>query len=146
MQKYRCEECGRIFNKPVEIQEEHGEVFVVCPTCLSTDYCNVFKCSLCDRYITYDEIHKDICYECATKEYADRLGLKFIEVNKDFYLDFYGVEKVDKDLKSNLIEILEKDFLSKVDMDTDWNKQLKSVKEYCLEDIDDWIEFLKEEI
>lgn len=142
---HRCNECGTVFRHTKQYPEDTGEIFNVCPQCRSTDYDIVFKCKICGEYFTADDIYKDICYECAEKEYTDRLGLRFIEKQKDFYLEYYGVEKVDKDLKSNLIEVLEKDFTSKVDMESDWNKQLKAVKEYCLDDIDIWFLFLGEE-
>lgn len=142
---HRCDECETVFRHTKQYPEDTGEIFNVCPECNSTNHENVYKCKICGEYFTADDIYKDICYECAEKEYTDRLGLRFIEKQKDFYLEYYGVEKVDKDLKSNLIKVLERDFTSKVDMESDWNKQLKAVKEYCLEDIDVWILFLGEE-
>ncbi len=142
---HRCNECGTVFRHTKQYSEDTGEIFNVCPECNSTNHEIVFKCKICGEYINADDIYKDICYECAEKEYTDRLGLRFIEKQKDFYLEYYGVEKVDKDLKSNLIEVLERDFTSKVDMESDWNKQLKAVKEYCLDDMDIWILFLGEE-
>jgi len=130
----------------VEVTEEHGEKFNVCPECLTTAYDTVYKCRLCEEWIYSQNIRKDLCYDCAEKEYTDRLGLRFVEKYRDFYLDFYGVEKVDKDLKADLIEILEKEFLSKIDMDTDYNKYLARVKEYITDGyMDEWVDFLIEE-
>ncbi len=143
---HKCDNCGKIFETPKEYCTEE-QIFAGCPDtqCRGT-YTDVFKCSLCDEWKPHDEIHKDICYECAEKEYTDRLGLKYIDKYKDFYLDAYGVEKVDKDLKSDLIDVLEKAYKESIDMDNDWNHKLARVKEYCLEFTDEWIKFLREEI
>lgn len=143
---YKCDTCGLIFETPKEYCTEE-QIFAGCPDiqCQGT-YTDVFKCSLCDEWKSHDEIHKDICYECAEKEYTDRLGLKYIEKYRDFYLDAYGVEKVDKDLKDALLDVLEKAYKESIDMDTDWNRKLARIKEYCLEFMDVWIEFLKEEV
>jgi len=143
---YKCSSCNTEFEKPFELNED-GEILNVCPECLDTDYYIVFKCLSCGKWIFPWNIENDICYECAEKEYTNRLGLKFIEKYKEFYLDFYGVEKVDRDLKADLIDILEKEFLSKTDMETDCNKYLERVKEYIFDGyVSEWITFLKEEI
>ncbi|GEM_PF-1638292 len=152
---YKCDECNAIFETPKEYCTEE-QIFAGCPDtqCKGT-YTDVFKCSLCDEWKSHDEIHKNLCYDCAEKEYTDRLGLKFIsEKHRDFFLEEYGIldpkNGVDKDLKSNLVEVLEKDFVSLIDMETDWNHKLEVVKEYIFDSRNDctdkWVEFLQEEI
>lgn len=96
------------------------------------------KCE-CGKEIDY----KNICVECAEELYTDRRGLKFIEEeNRSFYLYFYGVELADRDLRDKLINILEREFLLSIDMDNDSNGHLKILKEFCLDDMYDWISFL----
>jgi hypothetical protein len=143
---YKCLDCGQLFETPKEYIEEE-KIYEGCPDreCRGA-YLKAFKCSYCEDYKLYDEIYGDMCIECAEKEYTDRLGLKYLDSHKESYLDFYGVEQVDRDLKANLIEVLEKDYQSKIDMDTDWNHKLKDLKEYILNDMDEWVKFLKEEI
>ena len=106
----------------------------------------MFKCKICDELKQAKDIQGNICYECAEKEYTDRLGIKYLEKNRNCYLDIYGIEKVDKDKREDVIDVLEKDYLSKIDMDGDWNDMLRKLREYILDDMDDWIEFLEEEI
>lgn len=89
--------------------------------------------------------YKHMCVECAEEAYTDRLGLKFVEENRCFYLYFYGIEQVDRELRDKLIIILEKEFLNSIDMDNDSNGHLKILKEYCLDDMQDWIGFLEKE-
>lgn len=95
------------------------------------------KCE-CGKEIEYE----GICADCAEEAYTDRLGLKFVEENRCFYLYFYGVELADRDLRDKLINILEREFLLSIDMDNDSNGHLKILKEFCLDDMYDWISFL----
>jgi len=137
--------CECIFNKVEVIKEDTGDINV-CPACQSLDYEEAFKCSICGSYKFGEDICKDICYKCARAEYTDRRGLKFIDNHKEFYLAHRGICEVEKEEKDSLIEDLRKLYLDRVDMDNDCNKQLKHLKEYVFEDIDSWIEFLREEI
>lgn len=105
----------------------------------------LFKCKVCNKTKRAIDIYKNICYGCAENLYTNRLGLRYIEKHPEFYLHFYGIEKVDNVKKVELLEILEKEFLDKVDLEDDWNSQLAVLKEYVLEDIDEWIGFLDEE-
>ena len=149
---YKCLDCGRLFEEPKEYvdADDDGRQYIWkgCPDreCKSGAYVRAYKCSICEEYKPGADIYHDICYECAEKEYTDRLGVKYLESHRESYLDFYGVEQVDRDLKNDLIDVLENDFLSKLDFDSDWNHKLKYLKEYILDDIDLWIDFLKEEM
>jgi homoserine acetyltransferase len=99
------------------------------------------KCE-CGKKVEYDSL--SICIKCAEESYLDRRGLKFVEEeDRNFYLYFYGVKKVDRELREKLIDILEKEFLLSIDMDNDSNGYLKILKEYCLDDMFDWIKFLE---
>jgi hypothetical protein len=98
------------------------------------------------------EQHYDCCPECGNENYIEveelytkKLGLRYLEKHKDFYLNYFGVEKVDKDLKADLIGILEKEYQQTLDMDTDWNKQLQHLKNYIFEYMEEWIVFLEAE-
>jgi len=138
---YKCYHCNVNFDHKDNTELKQG----LCPGCGGTNYINAFKCSICGKYHFPEETYKGICYKCAEAKYTNRLGLRWLDKHKEYFLNLWGIEKVDKDLKDDLIEVLEKDFLSKVDLDTDWNKQLSHLKNYILEDMDVWIEFLKEE-
>lgn len=99
------------------------------------------KCE-CGKKVEYDSL--SICIKCAEESYLDRRGLRFVEEeDRNFYLYFYGVELVDRELREKLIDILEKEFLLSIDMDNDSNGYLKILKEYCLDDMFDWIKFLE---
>ena len=99
------------------------------------------KCE-CGKKVEFDGLN--ICIKCAEEAYSDRRGLKFVEEeDRSFYLYFYGVELADSDLRDKLIDILEKEFLLSIDMDNDSNGHLKILKEYCLDDMFDWIKFLE---
>ena len=141
----RCMDCECIFNKVEVIKTSLGDMSV-CPACGSTDYEEAFKCSICGSYKFGEDICKDICYKCARAEYTDRRGLEFIDKHKEFYLEHRGIYRVNREEKDGLIEDLRELYLSRVDMDSDWNKQLEHLKEYALGDMDSWIEFLGEEI
>jgi hypothetical protein len=143
---YSCRDCETIFNQVETIKDDTGELLNVCPGCNSTGYEEAYKCDLCERYYFEEQIHNNICYKCAEKEYTDRLGLKWLDKHKEYFLEIWGIGNVDKELESDLIEVLEKDFLSKVDLDGDSNKQLEHLKNYILDDMENWIEFLREEI
>lgn len=141
---YKCDDCGLVFEIPKEYVEPE-QIYEGCPNCRGT-FTQAFKCRICDEWKPHYRIVDDICCDCARKAYTHRLGLKFVDSHKDFYLWRFSIAGFDRDLKSDLVEILENDFLSKIDMDTDWNHELKDLKEYCLDDMETWIEFLKEEI
>lgn len=154
---YKCLDCGRVFETPKEYVEEE-QIYAGCPDreCRGA-YVQAFKCILCEDWKEYDQIYYNICEECARMAYTPRLGLKYVDefeptlkpldsYDRSFYLWEYGIDKVDRDYKKRLIKILQNDFITKVDMDTDWNHELKDLKEYCLNDMDTWIDFLKEEI
>jgi hypothetical protein len=143
---YKCEE-GHIFVFPKVLQEPHGEEHLGCPEC-QNNYEEVFKCRICGEWHEKYYINKTICHECAEKLYTDRLGLKFVDKHKrEFYLGcLNGIDKVYEEKETDLIKIIEKDFLEHIDMDNDWNGNLKEVKDFCMEDIDLFIDFLEEEI
>lgn len=49
---YKCNECGYVFEKPIESREYHGldygyESFYVCPNCGETDYNEDHYCTIC---------------------------------------------------------------------------------------------------
>jgi len=139
---YKCYHCNANFDRKdnTELKQD------LCPGCGSTDYVDAFKCEICGRYHFPSEIYKGICYECAEKEYTDRRGLEFIDKHKDFYLDHRGIFGIEKEEKDGVIEDLREKFLERIDMDDDQNHQLEHLKNYILEDMDVWIEFLREEI
>lgn len=142
----KCDVCGLVFEIPKEYCTEE-EIFDGCPDvkCQGT-YEEVIKCDSCNEWKPLDEIYKGICCECAEGKYTDRLGLDFIDKHQDYYLEERGIIKVEKEEKESLVEDLRKVFLERVDMDGDWNHKLEHLKEYVLDDMDEWIEFLKEEI
>ena len=141
---YRCDECNKDFEELKALKDDAG-VYYVSPCC-KEGYEEVYKCSLCGDYHYAEDIYKNICYKCAEKEYTNRLGLKFIDKHKDFYLEHRGIYEIDKEEKDGVIEDLKEKYLERIDMDNDWNHQLEHLKYYVLEDIDVWIEFLKEEL
>lgn len=142
----KCLECECIFNKAEQIKDDTSEILNVCPGCHSTDYEEVQKCRICDKFHFENEMHGTICIKCAEECYTDRLGLKFIERHREFYLEYWGIEKVDEAFKDGLIDVLEKDFLQDIDFDNDMNQQLKKLKEYVLDDMEVWISFLEGEV
>lgn len=143
---YRCEECQLIFENAVEIHEEHGEIFEVCPECLSMDYVEVVECPICNMALPNDETYHGLCEECIRGEFTNLRGLQFIEKHmREFYLDYtWGIERMDENLKNDLITVLEKEFLTNLDVDD--KDQLKDIKDFCLFDLDEWANFLKEEV
>lgn len=145
---FRCEECSKLFHRPVNFTEDTGEEFLVCPHCKTTSYEEVIICLVCDTYKTKDSIQNHICYECARKKYTVRLGLQFLDSHEEYYLWYYGIEKIDKDTKQDVIEILKKHYLDNIDTENDWNHYLEELKNYILdiENIYDWIKFLEENI
>ena len=145
---YRCHNCNVLFNKTEPIRQGTGEVFNTCPGCNDTDYDEVWQCRLCNDWFYAHDITKHTCHECAKKAYNVHLGLKYVGQQKtDFFLyHLWGIERMDKDFQSDLSEILENRFIDELDLETDFNGHLKDLKEYCLDDIDSWIEFLEEEM
>jgi hypothetical protein len=144
---YKCDE-GHVFEEHKTYIEPHEEELRCCPVCGSEDYEMAFNCFVCGKWMRIHDIRKNICYECAEGKYTNRLGLKFIDKHKrDFFLGcLNGIDKMYKEKEDDLIAIIEKDFLEHIDMDTDWNGNLKEVKNFCMEDVDLWIDFLEEEI
>ena len=152
---YRCRDCETIFNKVEPIPDGEGAVMNTCPGCNSTDYEEVTKCSNCGRYKFDEDLYEGICFDCAKAEYNVRRGNQFINKNReDFFLTYWKIRTLDKNItpdeKEKLIATLESEFYNNIIFDDDSNyisaDKEEAIKNYCLKDIESWIEFLKEEI
>lgn len=149
---FKCGE-GHVFEKPIALLKDYfdrGEVMYGCPIC-GDGFEKAYQCRMCDEWFYGDEINKDICYECAKKEYTHRKGILFINRHKEFYLWLYDIqdyylEFVKKKYKKNgLIKVLERDFLQRIDLD-EQSDDLVALQDFCMDNIDEWIDFLVEEI
>lgn len=141
---YKCDECYFSFDKPINIAEDTGEEFNVCPRCKTTSYDEVYECYLCEKHKHGNEIQDHICYKCAKTSYTNRIGLLFLDRHKEFYLWYFGINKCDNDRKEELIEILQQHYLDNIDLENDWNKYLEELRYYILSDenLYDYIKFL----
>ena len=78
MKKYKCVECGAIFEEPATWEEDRGEFWGVscsetmsgCPECHG-DYEEAFECKECGEYFFEDELYDGLCESCQEGEDDD---------------------------------------------------------------------------
>lgn len=67
---FKCDECGNVFEDPIEWIEEHGERWSGSPCC-KEDYSEVKECD-CGGYMPADEMFCEKC-KCDLKKQFSRL-------------------------------------------------------------------------
>ena len=61
---YKCEECGYVFDECVELKEDNGEVFRVCPRCHGVPH-EAYYCKKCGQPYLLSELHwGEYCDDC----------------------------------------------------------------------------------
>lgn len=134
---YRCNECNTVFGKTLEWNKKYTE-YITCPFCNDTDCDEIIQCSICGDYKDESLTYGGICFDCARDEYTSSLGLEFVDkYKKEFYLQWlWGIEKCDEDIESELIRVLRRDMLEYM------VNYERIIKEFCFEDMYDWIDFI----
>lgn len=61
--KYKCLDCGCVFDEPKKWVEGHGEKMRGCPSC-SGDYEEAVQCEFCKEYYLSEELFGGLCKDC----------------------------------------------------------------------------------
>ena len=152
---YICLECGRDFDNPSNWTEPHGEDMCGCPYCGGCAE-EAEECEICGEYHLEDDLINGVCKDCIEKEieYDTALGyFKNRNLLCDFFLMYYwgcaGSIKDKEEYDSNEInDVLKNVFNEKSEAEKKigGNHFLKIIKEYILDDADDFSEYLREEV
>ena len=133
----KCDNCPeRCFER---IEEPDGTVTTE-KTC--EEYCDYKECPICgERHDDYSEV----CHKCAESEYTDALGLQYLrdrKQEKNFVDFFYNDDITNPEAITALLSRID----TAIQMDRQLNresKERKYLKDFCLEDLDDFALFLK---
>lgn len=138
---------GHLFEEPSHYQESRefwgmpcSESFACCPICKDDEIDEAESCEICGEYFVEDEMWNKVCEICAKESFDRNLALRYVEEHREaFYLDYLWGITVSDEQKDKLINILEKEYLTNF---TEANE--KELEEFCLDDLYDWVEFIKE--
>lgn len=62
---YKCCKCGCAFDADnAYVEERFGEENAYCPNCMSADYEEARRCSVCGEFYAADEMYGDYCLDC----------------------------------------------------------------------------------
>ena len=59
-----CNDCGAVFDAPVEINDPETGREDQCPACRSTDFERAARCACCRGVSAADKLHSGLCEEC----------------------------------------------------------------------------------
>ena len=149
---YICLECGRDFENPSNWTEPHGEEMCGCPYCGGCAE-EAEECEICGEYHLEDDLTNGICKSCYEKQFDYEIALKYLvekRLLRNFFLVWYWQVASDvtddesEEFDNTLISI----FKAKVQEDkkTFRTAFYSQLKEYILDDIYDWTDFLEKEV
>lgn len=98
MSKYRCNDCGWVFDEPYEYEEpDVGYAALWCPECHSDDIIEVGECKICEEYYPIHDLTIDgYCPDCvrrAAKKY-DMFLNKCEPEELRIYKEQFGIEPI----------------------------------------------------
>lgn len=148
---YICEECGEVFEVPINWVEPHGEELSGCPYCKGA-YVEVIECSLCGDYHRDEDLYDGICIECIKNSIDYDCALDFLE-QKELLAEFLTVcwwevaelaNKVGRNALSDFEHIFKRTAASdKVSVHKPF---LTAIQEYIIDVVDEWLDFIKKEL
>lgn len=149
---YICVECGRITEDYSSWTEPHGEGMCGCSRC-GGEVEEARECVICGEYHLEEDLTNGICESCCEKQFDYGIALKYLVEKKalrHFFLVWYWevasdvTDEENEELDNTLISI----FNAKVqeDKETFRTAFYSQLKDYILDDIYDWTEFLAKEV
>lgn len=148
-----CAECGKLIEDGdfANWTEPHGEQLCGCPRC-GGEVEEAQECAICGEYHLEDDLTNGVCKDCAERMFYYDTALKYLQDKKllrDFFIVWYwqicdsAPDTENEEVDNLFVEL----FNQKVRYDTQTGKTilLGSLKEYVLDDIYDWTEFLRKE-
>lgn len=140
---YKCERCESEFEHPDIVEFSNiGWKTGCCPECGCEDYHTVKPCLKCGENFDPDELINGFCENCANELYTEEIGLKYI-TSESYILKDALSYIYDCDCDDNMMcEALHQHFI-KYFNNKSYNFK-KALKEYCFDDLDHFIQFVKE--
>lgn len=149
---YICVECGRIMEDYSSWTEPHGEDMCGCSRC-GGEVEEAQECAICGEYHLEDDLTNGICKSCYEKQFDYEIALKYLiekRLLRNFFLVWYWQVASDTtdDESEELDNMLISIFKAKVqeDKQTFRTAFYSQLKEYILDDIYDWTDFLEKEV
>lgn len=148
---YFCVECGRLLedHEYESWTEPHGEQMEGCPYCYGALE-EAYKCPICGEYFREEDLTNGICEDCAKNDFEYKTALKYLVETgrlREFFLVWYWqvTDGVSDDENAEFDNTLISIFNAKVqeDKETFRTAFYSQLKEYILDDIYDWTEFLQ---
>lgn len=98
MSKYRCNDCGWVFDEPYLYEEpDVGYAALWCPECHSDDIIEVRECKLCGEYTPTHLLtdgYCDACVKKAIRKYDRILNEKFEPEELEIFREQFGIEPI----------------------------------------------------
>ena len=142
---YRCLNCNAVFDNPLTIKTETGPVSG-CPHCGLDDMEPVEQCPDCERYFDHKALRfGGICEACLRQRIDYPTGLAYL-LNRECLRDF--METIDGDdaecapLRALILAFLTK---QNEDMTREVSPFQERLRDFILDDLFDFSEWLKEE-
>ena len=98
MAHYVCNHCGAVFDendaatetfRHDEVRPTYTENFLVCPSCLSSDYDDAAYCYKCHEPYRYEHLKGGYyCVNCLNEMTSTRLERRYIRENLDDYAEW----------------------------------------------------------
>ena len=149
---YICFECGRIMEDYRSWTEPHGENRWGCIYC-SGRIDEAVECEICNEYHLKEDLTNGVCQSCYEKQFDYEIALKYLvkkRLLRDFFLVWYWKVASDvtddesEEFDNTLISIFKAKALE--DIETFRTAFYSQLKEYILDDIYDWTDFLEKEV
>ena len=149
---YICLSCGRTFENPSIWKEPHGETTYGCPYC-DDGFVEAVQCARCNNYFDEDDLCNGYCQHCAESEIDYENALSYFKDKKilrHFFLVWYwqicdyAPDTENEEVDNMFVAVFNQKVLE--DKETFKTTFLEQIKEYILEDIFDWTEFLEKEV
>jgi methionyl-tRNA synthetase len=149
---YICVECGRIMENYSSWTEPHGEDICGCSYCGGAVE-EAEECAICGEYHSKEDLTNGVCKFCYEGQFDYEIALQYLVEKKmlrHFFLVWYWqvasdvTDDENQEFDNTLISI----FNAKVQEDEQTFRTAfySQLKDYILDDIYDWTEFLQEEV
>lgn len=149
---YICLECGEMFEDFTTWTEPHGEQLCGCPYCKGA-YEEAKECVVCGEYYLEEDLTNGVCEDCAERMFYYDTALKYLQDKKllrEFFIVWYwqicssAPDTENEEVDNLFVEL----FNQKVRYDTQTGKTifLELLKDYVLDDIYCWTEFVAKEV